>query len=89
MPDSMTIERVIQLQMQSQYQPNKSGGMMIEFRESLQKKIGVFYLGNICGQFDRQLDGKVIYNCYAEINYTVQSLEQILSKMKELQGEKV
>ena len=59
---------------------------MIEFRESLQKKTAVFYLGNICGQFERQLEGKVIYNCFCEINYTVESLEQILSKMKELAG---
>lgn len=42
---------------------------MIEFRESLQKKTAVFYLGKICGQFERQLDNKVIYNCFASAIY--------------------
>jgi len=55
--------------------------------------LGVYYDNKLLeepiftGSIEKQEDGSVIYNSYAEINYGVNELEQVLSKMKELQSE--
>lgn len=66
--------------------------MAIEFRKVDDFGLAVFLVWGpldeeYIGKLEPQENGKFIYNCFAEINYTTQYLEQILSKMKELQSE--